>query len=252
MTAVIFTGPTLRSEQRETASNLEIEWRPPAKRGDIYRIASKADTSVIGLIDGYFGNVPSVLHKEILWALDRGCAVFGAASMGALRAAELHPFGMVGIGAIFRDFASGRLTRDDEVAIEHGPAELNFPSVSEALVNIRYTLAKAVASGKILEVTSAELIEIAAETFYTRRSLRDCIDLYNAHGGNRIPAATCTWILENRVDQKMEDGLELLAAIKTFQESGRMPHRLSFEFQETGFFAEFRATMDNPIVRDFT
>jgi hypothetical protein len=45
-----------------------------------------------------FDSTPAVLHKEILWAMDRGVGVSGAASMGALRAAELHWYGMVGVG----------------------------------------------------------------------------------------------------------------------------------------------------------
>ena len=43
------------------------------------------------IIDGSFQSQPAVRHKEILWALSRGIPVIGAASMGALRAAELYP-----------------------------------------------------------------------------------------------------------------------------------------------------------------
>ncbi|RUX68847.1 hypothetical protein EN904_03020 [Mesorhizobium sp. M7A.F.Ca.CA.001.07.2.1] len=53
---------------------------------------------VIGLIDGLFESGPAVWHKEILFALDAGCRLLGAASMGALRAAECWQFGMIGIG----------------------------------------------------------------------------------------------------------------------------------------------------------
>ena len=63
----------------------------------------------IGLIDGYFERVPSVSHKEILWAMSQGIVVIGAASMGALRAAELAPFGMLGVGltGLMASFMSG-------------------------------------------------------------------------------------------------------------------------------------------------
>jgi len=50
---------------------------------------------------GYFEIVPTVWHKEILWAMDRGIHVYGGASIGALRAAELADFGMTGIGQIY-------------------------------------------------------------------------------------------------------------------------------------------------------
>ena len=46
------------------------------------------------IVDGSFQWTPAVWHKEILWAMGRGVHVFGAASMGALRAAELDGFGL--------------------------------------------------------------------------------------------------------------------------------------------------------------
>jgi len=42
---------------------------------------------VIGVIDGYL-RWATVWHKEILWAMAEGIHVFGAASIGALRAAD--------------------------------------------------------------------------------------------------------------------------------------------------------------------
>jgi len=47
------------------------------------------------------------LHHELLDALEEGVAVFGGASMGALRAAELWQHGMVGVGKIFRAYRDG-------------------------------------------------------------------------------------------------------------------------------------------------
>ncbi|MCO5084432.1 MAG: TfuA-like protein [Rhizobiaceae bacterium] len=243
---MIFAGPTLRSIPRDEA----FDWRPPARRGDIYR-AALAGTRLIGLVDGCFKTVPSVLHKEILWAMTRGCAVYGAASMGALRAAELHSFGMIGIGAIFRDFATGRLTRDDEVAIEHGPAELDFPHLSEALVNIRYTLANAVACSLISDETATRIAGIAAATFYARRDLGRVIDAYNARSAGAVSAESRERILRNRVNQKMLDGVELLARVKHALETGSTSSAAAFTLEETGFFVDFRNAMESPIVRDF-
>ncbi|UUZ56476.1 TfuA domain-containing protein [Massilia sp. H-1] len=83
-------------------------------------------------------------HKEILHALALGIRVYGGSSMGALRAAELHPFGMRGVGRIFGDFASGVLEDDDEVALIHGPADTAYACQSEAMANIRCALEEAV------------------------------------------------------------------------------------------------------------
>ena len=83
------------------------------------------------LIDGLFDASPAVRHKELLQLMARGVPVIGAASMGALRAAELAPFGMIGVGRIFTAYAAGALVGDDEVALLHGPEELGWtPSPS--------------------------------------------------------------------------------------------------------------------------
>src|SRR6185503_7571185 len=91
---IVFLGPTLQLQ--EARPLLDAVYWPPAKRGDIYR-ASKLEPRIILLIDGAFEAQASVLHNEILWALSKGITVCGAASIGALRAAELAPYGMVGL-----------------------------------------------------------------------------------------------------------------------------------------------------------
>ncbi len=144
MSIYIFVGPTLRRE--EIAASCDAVCLPPVAQGDVYRVARRRPRA-IGIIDGFFTGAPSVWHKEILWALSQGIHVFGSASMGALRAAELHSFGMRGVGRIFEAFRDGILEDDDEVAIVHGPAELDFVAVSEPMVNIRATLAQAEADG---------------------------------------------------------------------------------------------------------
>ena len=139
MSIAVFAGPSL---DRADASVPGITYLPPAAEGDIYR-AARQGPRAIGLIDGYFEAQPAVWHKEILWAMSQGIHVFGAASMGALRAAELWSFGMVGAGTIYRAYRRGTLIDDAEVAVLHGPAELGYPSVTEALVNVRANLSRA-------------------------------------------------------------------------------------------------------------
>src|SRR5262245_57987284 len=115
---VVFLGPSLPLD--EARRLLDARYRPPAAMGDGYRLVSaRPRPRRIAIIDGYFERMAAPWHKEILWALEHGVAVYGASSMGALRAAELEAFGMIGVGAIFADFRSGRLTDDDEVAVVH-------------------------------------------------------------------------------------------------------------------------------------
>ena len=140
----VFTGPTLSPD--DAHGELDAVYLPPAAQGDVYR-AARQRPSAIGIIDGAFERVPAVWHKEILWALVQGIPVFGAASMGALRAAELAPFGMRGVGRIFAAFRDGELEDDDEVAVVHGPADTGYAALSDAMVNIRATLARAEQGG---------------------------------------------------------------------------------------------------------
>ena len=119
---------------------------PPAAAGDLYR-AARAGARVIGLVDGVFEDRPTVWHKEILWALAHGTRVLGAASLGALRAAECAPFGMEGVGAIFARARDGDLEDDHELALAYAPRALDYAPLSEPLVNVRATLAAAEAAG---------------------------------------------------------------------------------------------------------
>lgn len=137
MSLFIFTGPTLPAD--EGRRHLDAHFLPPAAQGDVYRAAREKPVA-IGIIDGYFDRVPSVSHKEILWAMAQGVHVLGAASMGALRPAELSLFGMEGVGAVYESYASTALVADDEVAVAHAVAEDGYRPLSEALVNIRATL----------------------------------------------------------------------------------------------------------------
>ncbi|HEY0195542.1 MAG TPA: TfuA domain-containing protein, partial [Kofleriaceae bacterium] len=116
---------------------------------------------------GYFERMAAVWHKELLRALERGIEVWGASSMGALRAAELAPFGMRGVGSIYRAFARGTLTADDEVAVAHLPAEYGYRATSDALVNLRDGLARA---PMLTARTRAALVELARRRFYRTRS----------------------------------------------------------------------------------
>lgn len=159
---LVYVGPTLAAaEAQKLLPGAQI--LPPAAVGDILR-ASKQRIARIAIIDGYFERMAAVWHKEILVALERGIEVWGAASMGALRAAELAPFGMRGVGVIYDWYKRGQVTADDEVAVAHLPAEYGYRATSDALVNIRYSLACYKPGG------AAALLERAQSTFYRERS----------------------------------------------------------------------------------
>ena len=102
---VAFLGPSLPADEaRRIAPGAAL--LPPAGQGDVWPALERRPRA-IALVDGVFEGRPSVWHHELLDALDAGVAVFGGASMGALRAAELAGHGMVGVGEIHRAYATG-------------------------------------------------------------------------------------------------------------------------------------------------
>ena len=87
MTAVIFLGPTLALEEARSIFP-EAIYRPPIAMGDLASIVRNDVAKPpwgIGIVDGVFYQALPVWHKEILYALENGIAVFGSSSMGALR-----------------------------------------------------------------------------------------------------------------------------------------------------------------------
>jgi hypothetical protein len=158
---VIFAGPSIYGASLP-AGHYQI--RPPARQGDLLGAVEDGATA-IGLIDGVFGSSGSVWHKEILLALSRGVAVYGASSMGALRAAECARYGMVPVGAIAQDYCEGRLDDDAAVALLMGPAEMGYMPLVEPLVDIWPTL-RAMQMAEKIGVGEAMAIRTAAEAIY--------------------------------------------------------------------------------------
>ena len=231
MKACVFVGPTLRAEDLPPDDDIVV--LPPVAQGDVYRAAQERP-SAIGIVDGYFEGVLSVWHKEILWAMAEGIHVFGSASMGALRAAELHPFGMRGTGRIFEAYRAGELEDDDEVAVIHGPAETGYLALSEAMVNIRETLSAAERNGIIAATTRDALVRIAKELFYHDRTFERLLE--RAAERSMPPqelAALRAWLPQGRVDRKREDALAMLAAMRALLAAGPEPMQVDYALEWT-------------------
>jgi hypothetical protein len=228
----VFLGPTLPVAQAQEV--LDAEYLPPVRQGDVYRAVVCRRPRAIGIVDGYFRQVPSVWHKEILWAMAKGVHVFGSASMGALRAAELEPFGMRGVGEIFAAFRDRDLEDDDEVAVVHGPPEMGFLAVSEAMVNIRRTLQNARSDAVISRSTQERLEEIAKSLFYAWRGYPEIIKRGAAEGlpANEL-AALGAWLDHGRVDLKRKDALEMLVCMRDLLAEDPTPKRITYAFEHT-------------------
>lgn len=161
----VFSGPSLPGWQAASP----FVRLPPAGAGDMLALVEGPAHTLV-LIDGVFDLRPAVWHKEVLLLLSRGFRVIGAASMGALRAAELASFGMIGCGAIYRAYARGHLTADDEVAVTHAPDALGARPLSLALVDVRASLVVARRRGAIDTATARRIAAAAAAIHYKDRT----------------------------------------------------------------------------------
>lgn len=253
MTVCLFLGPTL-DHARAHALLPDAVILPPVEHGAVYAAVKARGATVLGIVDGYFLHRPSVWHKEILWALDRGVSVYGAASMGALRAAELEAFGMIGVGQVFRRFADGALPPfagpcdDDEVAVVHGPPETGYLAVSDAMVDMRATFEAAGHEGVVEQTVVNALCDIAKGLHFSKRAYAVVLELarnavvagVDVESLERLEA----WLPTGRVRQKRADALELLERIarqtpRSARESPDEPvDRRAFRFEVTEIWNE--------------
>jgi hypothetical protein len=194
----VYLGPTLAHSTAR--SWLNATYLPPIKRGDLARLGT--DTEVVGIIDGVFHQSLAVSPKEIIALLDRGVRVYGASSIGALRAAETHMYGMIGVGEIFEMYRDRVIDADDEVAVAYDP--FTERTVSEALVNIRSALRLAVANGIIAAHEAGEIISTMKGIYYPLRS-------YQLVG--RMSPALASFLKAARYDLKRDDAVLLLRTI---------------------------------------
>jgi hypothetical protein len=166
-----------------------------------------------------------------------GIHVFGAASMGALRAAELAPFGMIGVGEVFEAFRSGDLSDDDEVAVAHATAEFEYRPLSDAMVSLRASFRAAAAAGVITEATAARLERIAKQMPYADRRKETVLRAAAESGadGDQLRALR-EWFPNHGVDQKRRDALAMLERMAARARSGWIPMTVDYVFARTDAF----------------
>jgi len=162
----VYCGPTISAAEAAGIVPGAVT-HPPVQHGDLLRLDPGPGLTVV-IIDGAWHQVPAVRHREILWLLAHQAVVAGAASMGALRAAELHPWGMTGVGDIYRAYRDGILTGDDEVAVAMAPGD--YRPLSVAMADVTDALAQAVADGTLGQAEADALADRARSVHYADRT----------------------------------------------------------------------------------
>lgn len=192
MRIAVFAGPSLPAADRVVCDG--VSYLPPASRHDVLA-AAKAFDAVL-LVDGVFHHDLAPSPKECFASLE--CArMFGASSMGALRAAECAPYGFTPLGAIARWYVSDRIDGEDEVAVLAHPE--THEALTVALVNVRY-VARLARRQRLLTAGEAEtFVARARSIFYMERSWEDVI------GGAPVRARPYLLELANAHDLKRMD-----------------------------------------------
>jgi hypothetical protein len=227
MKVVVFLGPSLPRAEAEAI--LPAIYLPPARQSDLMDAVRIHKPDVIALVDSLYRRVPTVWHKEILYALKQGVAVYGASSMGAVRAAETAPFGMIGVGEIHRMYAEGLLD-DDEVALVHATEEFGYRPLSEPMVNVRATLERAVHEGLLDEFLCRHLLAVAKAQHFTERTFPSIFqDL-----ADDLKERLMRFCRERYVDLKRRDTVLLLETVRDLPD--KPEPRADFELAETIFY----------------
>ncbi len=247
MSTYVFTGPTLSPAVAQ--KYLKATYLGPAAQGDILRILSRRPR-VIGIIDGVFEFVPSIWHKEILLALQDGVRVYGAASMGALRAAELVDFGMEGVGEIFKRFRSGEFEDDDEVAVTFGPEEIGYRSLSEAMVDIR-DVCKAAVSRNVIDADVETRISAIAKHLHFRLRRWDLIEQKALSAGIQKSAIEKLQAFRKEFGMglKQRDAIELLQTIRSQQQHNTHP-KPAYRVEQTIFLTRLQQEVNRELSSD--
>jgi hypothetical protein len=179
----LFAGPSLTPAAAAHARRSQIVILPPAKRGDVGRLAAERKPATLVLADGRFHDAMSVGHAELRDAIDRGWQVWGVSSLGAIRAYEMRHLGMRGYGNVYRLFYKFADFQDDEVALLHAPRP-PYTAASEPLVHMRYALGYLVRCALIQPAQATRILKTLKGLWYGFRTLALFAEL--AAAGARI------------------------------------------------------------------
>lgn len=191
----------------DSTDNVEVIYKRPIQRGDLGH-ALKEHPDIIAIIDGVFHQNSAVGHKEILNAMNSGVRVYGASSMGALRASELDTLGMVGVGYVYTQYATGEVDSDDDVAVMLDSETLE--AISVPLINMKYVFTNAVSEGIITDDEKDELLKISKKTYYPQRNYAKTLSESDLDDGKKTELID---FIRTSPDIKKEDAKELLQLI---------------------------------------
>ena len=209
---IVYTGLSLSFDEAKSIldsdDNADVTYKRPIQRGDLGQ-AVKERPDIIAIIDGVFHQNSAVGHKEILNVMKNGVKVYGASSMGALRASELDSLGMIGVGYVYSQYATGEVDSDDDVAVMLDSDTLE--ALSEPLINMKYVFENAACENIITEDEKDKLVDIAKKTYYPQRNYAKTLNQSSLDDDKK---AELIDFIRTSPDIKKEDAKKLLETIR--------------------------------------
>ncbi len=245
VTDIVFVGPSCPTAVA-TAIHSAAMYLPPVAQGDIIHALQRYKPRRILVIDGVFGQRLAVWHKELMWAMKEGVELFGASSMGALRAAELAKFGMTGFGEIYEGYRNGIIEDDDEVALIFGPEEMSWMAMSLPMVNIRASVKYMRDCSYVDPFEGDLLLQKAKHIFFADRTFESIKAILIADLGHQRAENLVRVLGLNYIDQKCKDAKDALRHLATTAPLDK-PARLEF-FETTSL--RILAEQDAPVSCD--
>lgn len=140
--------------------------------------------------------------------------------MGALRAAELAPHGVVGVGRIFEWYRDGVVVDDSEVALLHADGEHGWRPLTVPLVNVRHA-ADCAAQARVLTRDAARaLVDAGQAVFYQERTWARVLEAVAPRWSASTRAAWDAWFPRGAEDLKRQDALACLRTAAEWVASG--------------------------------
>lgn len=186
---------------------------PPCKRGDLLKDL-KSGFHIVGIIDGVFFQTESLAPSEVIDAMRSGVKIFGSSSMGALRAAELENYGMIGVGKVYEHIRSNSVFEDDFLGQVFSP-QLPIPS-APSMVEIELSL-KELCQKKQISLKQMNLIQtFLSKLHFTERSLAFESNTFKKLCSSNGIAPLLVRKIVRRAVAKKTDGILMLKSIQSY------------------------------------
>jgi TfuA protein len=219
--SLVFAGGSVSRD--DVPPDADLVWAGPAEQGDMVAAVLEGFENIL-VIDGYFYTRFPCTTLEVMLALEYEVNVFGASSIGALRAVELDVWGMIGTGRVYEYLKKQEIKPYHIVAQTYD--EVDRP-LTTPLIQIVYFLVCASSDGVVTREEHEALRAAVDEIHFTFLSFESFF--LKAASVGALPPEKVAVMREYYLakgaahfDIKKQDALELLTSFRSVA-AGREP-----------------------------